>query len=546
MMQPPHLKDNSFSITKMLTAAVLMILFLSVYSYFFPPEAKTTTAPQGQTQTTQLTQQEAPVSQIQSSNSDPISQPNTQDVLVKISADAFDLEIDTLGRIKQVYLKNHKFITPPQQSLFDKLLGKKPEAPKGELALFDSTSIRPLEVRFVDSALNQKAFSTAYTTASQHIKLGNQPIVLELTQDLGSEKFVKILTINPDLSYSIKLKSSNPQTKFVITNGARPVADADKYAFLGTIIQKEGGNLEKFEENDVEGNEQFQKAVFVAGVDRYFTSVLYTKAPSGLDVIVDGRVQSKNPIAFVSLIGGGELDGYIGAKNYQELKAIYKPLGDVVEYGWTTFFAKPLFLLLEILHDGVGNWGWAIVLLTIIVRLALFPLSYKGMMGMQKLKEIAPQMKEIQAKYKNDPQKLQQKMMELYRKNGANPLGGCLPLLLQIPVFFAIYKVLYCAVELKSVPWILWIHDLSAIDPYYVLPLLMGVTMYISQMMTPSSFTDPMQEKVFKLLPIFFTFFFIIFPFPAGLVLYWSVNNIFSIFQQILINRIFEKQKRSA
>ncbi len=321
------------------------------------------------------------------------------------------------------------------------------------------------------------------------------------------------------------------------------MADSDQYVFLGSIISSKEGKLEKLEEGDAEGIVEYKDSVFMASVDRYFASVLYSKAQN-LNVVVDGRIGAKNPITFADLKGDMTLEGYIGAKNYQELKALYAPLGDVVEYGLITFFAKPLFLLLELLYDWVGNWGWAIVLLTLLVRLALFPLSYKGMMGMQKLKDIAPQMKELQTKYKNDPQKLQKQMMELYRKSGANPLGGCLPLLLQIPVFFAIYKVLYCAVELKSASWIFWIVDLSAIDPYYVLPLIMGITMYISQILTPSNFTDPTQEKVFKLLPVFFTIFFIIFPFPAGLVLYWSVNNVISIFQQLLINRIVEKQKK--
>ena len=312
---------------------------------------------------------------------------------------------------------------------------------------------------------------------------------------------------------------------------------------MGTILQNDG-TLEKFEKNDVEGVEVYKDVTFLASVDRYFTTLLYEK-DGKLEVLVDGKIPSLSPIGFVSIQGSKELGGYIGAKNYQELKALYAPLGDVVEYGLMTFFAKPLFLLLEVLHNLCGNWGWAIVMLTILVRVALFPLSYKGMIGMQKLKDLAPQMKQIQAQYKDDPQKMQKHIMELYKKNGANPLGGCLPLLLQIPVFFAIYKVLYCAVELKAEPWILWIHDLSVIDPYYILPLVMGVTMYISQIMTPTTYTDPMQEKVFKLLPLFFTIFFIIFPFPAGLVLYWSVNNILSIIQQMIINRIVAKQKEA-
>lgn len=248
---------------------------------------------------------------------------------------------------------------------------------------------------------------------------------------------------------------------------------------------------------------------------------------------------------YVRANGESVLQGYIGPKDFKILESINPSLSDVVEYGIITFFARWVFWLLAWLYDVCGNWGWAIVLLTIIVRIVLYPLSYKGMVSMQKLKDLAPKMKEIQERYKGDPQKLQMHMMELYKKHGANPLGGCLPLLLQIPVFFAIYRVLYNAIELKNSEWILWINDLSAIDPYFVLPVLMGVSMYVSQRLTPSNFTDPMQEKIFKMLPWFFMIFFIIFPFPAGLVLYWTVNNIFSIIQQISINAMLERKKQA-
>lgn len=532
-MQPQE--QSVFSFSKILLAGVLTFVFLSVYTYFFPQQSQEVK----QSQTSENLAPTTTLSQIQSP-----SKAQDDDLLLKVRAKDFELEIDVLGRIKQVYLKDKKFIAHPAESIFARLFGggKKQEA-LTSLSLFDSSSIRPLEVRFADPALNQKAFSTHYTATKKELEMQDKPLVIELVQNLGDLVFKKKITLNPDLSYSITLESSDKNAQYFLTNGARPVADSDQYVFLGSIISSKEGKLEKLEEGDAEGIVEYKDSVFMASVDRYFASVLYSKAQN-LNVVVDGRIGAKNPITFADLKGDTTLEGYIGAKNYQELKALYAPLGDVVEYGLITFFAKPLFLLLELLYDWVGNWGWAIVLLTLLVRLALFPLSYKGMMGMQKLKDIAPQMKELQTKYKNDPQKLQKQMMELYRKSGANPLGGCLPLLLQIPVFFAIYKVLYCAVELKSASWIFWIVDLSAIDPYYVLPLIMGITMYISQILTPSNFTDPTQEKVFKLLPVFFTIFFIIFPFPAGLVLYWSVNNVISIFQQLLINRIVEKQKK--
>jgi len=218
-------------------------------------------------------------------------------------------------------------------------------------------------------------------------------------------------------------------------------------------------------------------------------------------------------------------------------------MGDIVEYGWFTFIARPVFLLLSFLHSILGNWGWAIIATTLIIRIILFPLTYKGMVSMTKMKELSPKIKELQRKYKGDPQKLNAHTMELYKKHGANPLGGCLPMILQIPVFFALYRVLQNSAELQSAPWILWIHDLSTKDPYYILPILMGATMFWQQHISPNSIQDPTQAKIMKYLPVIFTFFFM--TFPAGLTLYWFVNNLFSIVQQYYVNSLFEKKKSS-
>jgi YidC/Oxa1 family membrane protein insertase len=257
-------------------------------------------------------------------------------------------------------------------------------------------------------------------------------------------------------------------------------------------------------------------------------------------IIVD-RDRDNNPIVYFDGVASLKFNGYVGPKNYKTLKNIDPVLTNAIEYGWFTFAAKPLFSLLSWLHGILGNWGWAIIGLTLIIRLVLYPLTYKGMVSMQKMKELAPKMKEIKEKYAKDPQRMNAATMEMYKKHGANPLGGCLPMLLQIPVFFAIYRVLLNAVELQGAPWILWIDDLSRMDQYYILPILMGASMYFQQRLTPNNFTDPIQEKVFKYLPVVFTFFFI--TFPSGLVLYWFVNNLFSILQQFIVNQQFKNAK---
>ena len=200
-----------------------------------------------------------------------------------------------------------------------------------------------------------------------------------------------------------------------------------------------------------------------------------------------------------------------------------------------------MFILLQYIHSLVENWGWTIVIITILLKLMLYPLAKKGMVSMQKLKDLAPKIKDIQEKYKGDSQKASMHMMELYKKHGANPMGGCLPIILQIPIFFAIYRVLLNAIELKDAPWILWIDDLSVMDPYFVLPILMGITMFLQQKITPNTMQDEMQRKIFMFLPLIFTFFFAMF--PAGLTLYWFINNLFTVAQQYTINKSFDKAR---
>jgi len=220
---------------------------------------------------------------------------------------------------------------------------------------------------------------------------------------------------------------------------------------------------------------------------------------------------------------------YVGPKLQHVLERIAPGLELTVDYGILTIIAKPIFWLLEKIHAFVGNWGWSIVILTLLLKLAFYKLSETSYKSMAHMRKVQPRLVAIKERYGDDKQKLNQAMMELYKKEKINPLGGCLPILVQIPVFIALYWVLLESVELRQAPWILWIKDLSTKDPYFVLPLLMGATMFIQQKLNPAP-VDPIQAKVMTFLPIVFTFFFLFF--PSGLVLYWVVNNTLSIVQQ--------------
>lgn len=219
---------------------------------------------------------------------------------------------------------------------------------------------------------------------------------------------------------------------------------------------------------------------------------------------------------------------------YEILRSYNLDLEHIIDFGFFSILARPLFWILKFFDRFTGNYGWSIILLTIIVRTPFIPLLSKSQKSMRKMQKIQPKLNELREKYKKDPQRLQKETLEMYKKHKVNPVGGCLPMLLQIPVFFALYKVLMVAIELRGAPFMLWITDLSAKDPYYILPIVMGITMVVQQKMTPTSL-DPKQNRMMMLMPVVFTFMFL--NFASGLVLYWLVNNLLSIIQQFFTNR---------
>ena len=229
---------------------------------------------------------------------------------------------------------------------------------------------------------------------------------------------------------------------------------------------------------------------------------------------------------------------YAGPKNQRRLEEIAPHLNLTVDYGFLWWMSVPLFHVLDAIHSVVGNWGVAIILLTFGVKLLLYPLASASYRSMAKMKKVMPQVKRLQERHSDNRQKLSQEMMALYKKEGANPLGGCLPLLVQMPVFLALYWVLIESVELRQAPFVLWIDDLAAMDPWLVLPLLYGASFYAMQLLNPPP-PDPMQARVMKAMPFVFTVLFIFF--PAGLVLYWLVNNLLSLLQQWYITRKIER-----
>ncbi|MEA2019217.1 MAG: membrane protein insertase YidC [Campylobacterota bacterium] len=465
-------------------------------------------------------------------NNSPVTQPSTKapvsgdavvaDVITTIETSVNTIKIDNLGRIAQVILKGSQYIDDN---------GKK-------IKLFAADQLRPLEIRFANANTNSEAFKVNFVASASSINATNSKTTLTLTQKLTDTTLTKVLTFYPDGHYDLDVSSTN-NADFFITPGFRPDVIADMYADHGALLALNDGTLTIVEDEDMDRGVELIGVNAASAFDRYYTTLLYNFNRSmAVSVMMDS---TESPNMFIHAKNKIELHGYAGPKDFNVLTALDERLSSVIEYGWFTFIAKPMFVLLQFLHGYIGNWGWTIVFTTILIKLVLFPLSHKGMKSMNKLKDLAPKVKALQEKYKDDKQKASMHMMELYKKEGANPMGGCLPMILQIPVFFAIYRVLLNAIELKGAPWILWIEDLGAMDPYFVLPILMGATMWLQQKITPNTMTDPMQQKMFQLLPVVFTFFFLWF--PAGLTLYWFINNLFTIAQQYYVNRLFETAK---
>lgn len=298
-----------------------------------------------------------------------------------------------------------------------------------------------------------------------------------------------------------------------------------------------------FDDDVITKKTQNSQTGWVAMVQHYFVSAFspnnYNPTFFSRKSGVDNYIGYQQPISVASGSQAVFEDTlYVGPKVQSELAKVAPSLDKTVDYGVFWPISKPIFMLLQTLYLFLGNWGWAIILLTIIVKMALFWLSNKSYTSMAKMRMIAPKLEALKEKHGDDRMAMSQAMMALYRDEKVNPMAGCLPILLQMPIFLSLYWVLVESVELRHAPWILWIKDLSSMDPWFVLPIIMMATMYFQQLLSPQP-SDPMQAKIMKIMPLVFGVFMLFF--PAGLVLYWTVNNLFSMIHQRIVNIRIEK-----
>jgi len=472
--------------------------------------------------------------------------------LIEVRTDVLDLRIDPKGGdIVYAALSKHKFRVDTPEVPFVLLEQNNSRTYVAQSGLAGangpdaSKSGRPL----------YRVEKTLYELADGSSELN---VDLILSQDNGAE-ITKRFTLQRD-SYNVKVSYLINNTSDSVWQGyffAQLKRDNTEdpsqgegmgmQSYLGAAISSPEEPYEKLTFDDIQEKQYRRESVggWAAMIQHYFVSAWIPTQDE--KQIYSTRTNSKfqNIVGFTSpetLVQPGEqatisANLFVGPKIQERMSAAAPNLELTVDFGWLWFIAQPLFWMLNFLHGFLGNWGWSIVVLTMMVKGAFFHLSASAYRSMANMRRIGPELQKMKEKYGDDRQKMSQAMMEMYKKEKINPIGGCLPIIVQMPVFIALYWMLMETVELRHAPFMLWITDLSVKDPFFVLPIIMGASMFIQQLLNPTP-PDPMQAKMMKALPVVFTVFFLWF--PAGLVLYWVVNNILSIAQQYVITKRIE------
>jgi YidC/Oxa1 family membrane protein insertase len=476
-----------------------------------------------------------------SSSSSEVALPTSEET-VSIETDLFRAELTNRGGVvKSWELKRYRTAPPEQKPVQLVYSGGKFRGPLS-IAVADAD---------LDKAIREGLFSLEkdFTTLNASHPVGH--VTLRF-QDPGKQLSVeKQLTFHHG-SYvvDISVKLDGVTQPFDVSLGTNFGIVEWGDGFIGLIGSASlvDGKVEK----ETPNTELERKGVvrWVALQDKYFLSVLMPRQATAAvikkegDKIVSAGVRMSAPASGASLA----LQLYAGPKEYDTLRSINVGLEETIDFGWFIFgswsvvkaVAKPIFYVLRFINDYTHNYGVTIILLTMALKLLFVPLQYKSYKSMKHMQVIQPKVLVVQEKFKDDRDRLNKELIKLYRDHKVNPVGGCLPMVLQMPVFVALFNILYMTIDLRQAPFMLWINDLSVQDPYYVLPLIMGATMVIQQKITPTTM-DPTQAKIMLMLPAFMTFLFI--NFPAGLVLYWLTNNVLTILQQVISDRYIFSNK---
>ncbi len=546
----------------LLVIALLFVLFLIWQNWIefqarkSPPPSVTTapatpeTVPEGGTQSRQdVPSQDVPSAPTPSATQAP-GPALSSGQRIRVITDLFEAEIDTLGGdLRHVGLRTYSESLQQKDKPFSVLQDHRAELFIIQSGLVSDTGPAPNHyVRYVPEQTEYRLKAGADSLQIPLVWTDASGFKVVKTYTFYRDRFVVDLTHRVENGMAAdwrgsqyrQLQRTPPQQKRSLLGGV--------YTYTGGVISTPDEPYEKVSFDDMAKEDLNQTVIggWVAMIQHYFlaalvpkqdqTDIFYTKVIDGNRFVLGmlGQQQTVAP----GEVGTFAAQLYVGPKIQDRLEEVAPNLRLTVDYGFLTIIAQPLFWLLKMIHRIVGNWGWAIIVLTVLIKAAFFKLSETSYKSMANMRRLAPKMASLKERYGDDRQRMNQAMMDMYKKEKINPLGGCLPIVVQIPVFIALYWMLLESVELRQAPFMLWIQDLSVKDPYYVLPIIMGVTMFIQQKLNPPP-PDPMQAKVMMALPFVFTFFFLFF--PAGLVLYWVVNNVLSIAQQYVITKRVEQ-----
>ena len=468
--------------------------------------------------------------------------------IITIKNDVLSVEIDTIGGvIRQVELLKQKDTVDKTKNVM--LLQNKP----GNIFIAQDGFIGGVNQVFPNHTSTYDAGDGPREASA------TQPVSLQLSAEGGGLKVRKTITLKP-ASYEIFVTHEasnasdqvlNPQLYLQMTrDNGKPPGESQFYStYTGPVIYTDVAKFQKVDFADIEKNKATYTKQSSDGwlgmIQHYFVTAWIPQDKAPRDYLarkIDNNLfalSATQPLGALAVGATTKTESrlFVGPQDQRMLASVAPGLDLSVDYGILTVIAKPIYWLLEICFNLVKNWGWAIILLTFIIKMIFFPLQAFAYKSMAKMKTVGPKMKELQEKYGSDRLKLNQATMELYKTEKINPMGSCLPIFLQIPVFISLYYVLLASVEFRNSPWLGWIQDLAAPDPYYILPVILAVTSFIQTKLNPAP-PDPIQAKMMTIMPLVFSIMF--FFFPAGLVLYWLANNIFSIAQQWYITRQIE------
>ena len=556
-------------------AVVLSLAVLMVYQIFFvkPPEPQKAATPQSSTE--QIQKDKAPAPAATAKTVTPLAKPALKAASERPEAPPRDILVETPHytaifstrgaalkslKLKAYYQDCHACTDDIYPRLKNLFTGSK-EIPKAKTKdLVELVDVRdgmpyPLTVTFPDSSLDVSP-DAAFETASGKLDLINtqdkQQLVFSKSYD--GVKIEKIFTFDPKgftigLEVKVYNLTASPITQTPTINWHQyvdPQKIDDSYGHDGPVISV-GNSIERQEVKKLNQESILGPNVVWSGFEsKYFIASFIPENPALTNVsltrdasnMVSVGMKGRKEIIPSGQNGAFSYSLYLGPKQYDILKTMGVGLENAIDFGWFKWLAIPFLFILNFLHGFVLNYGIAIIVLTAAIKLIFWPLGNMSYKSMKEMQNLQPKIAEMKEKYKNDQAKIGQETMALYREHKVNPLSGCLPMLIQIPVFFGLYKALMYSIELRHSPMFFWIQDLSAKDPYYITPIIMGATQFITQKMTPAM-GDPMQQKIMLFMPVIFTFFFL--NFPSGLVIYWLFNNIFSIGQQYYINKKYAK-----